>query len=102
MTFFGFSGVLDIAGGKGAIAFRLQVEEGIKATVIDPLLRRSTLALRERKKLRKRGRCAPEHVAASFSADWGSPFCQTYSSLLNEASCLIAMHPVKFLRKEVS
>ena len=102
MTFFGFSGVLDIAGGKGAIAFRLQVEEGIKATVIDPLLRRRTLALRERKKLRKTGKQAPEHVAAAFCADRGSPFCQTYLSLLSEASCFIAMHPVQFLRKEVS
>jgi len=34
-------GVLDIAGGKGQIAFLLQVEHRITATLVDPLVRQS-------------------------------------------------------------
>jgi len=45
------SGVLDVAGGRGAVAFELQCRNNVSATLLEP--REVTLTYRQKKLLRK-------------------------------------------------
>ena len=74
------SGVLDVAGGKGAIAVALIERHGISATVIDPLTRRGTAKGAGKKRARPRIIATPfsfepEKMSAPEASVWAEAKC---------------------------
>jgi hypothetical protein len=106
------TGVLDVAGGAGGVAFELAVRRGIPCTVVDPrplklnAKQRRTLAFRRaaldrvgpewraispfaRAMSARFAARAPSHCQAWFD----DAFCQTEQVLVEGASVLVGMHP---------
>jgi hypothetical protein len=93
-------GVLDVAGGRGALAFELQCKHGVRCTSLDDQPAAGKLNARQRKFLRKQANQVPPHP------NGGRPFGQVRAllspsfeataagqSLLSECSVLVGMHP---------
>lgn len=80
-------GVLDVAGGRGTVAFALQAEHGVRATVVDP---RGAVALTKDQR-RRHGEEADALLPASIASmfERGSEA----DVLAADCSCLVGMHP---------
>ena len=84
------SGVLDVAGGKGKIAYALHCEHDIPATVIDPGIRKNQLNSRQRRALKKSGKEPFQTLACYFNASFSDEPAQ--AELLRGASLVVGMH----------
>lgn len=77
--------VLDVGGGRGGLAFELQIIHGIETVLVEPRVYESRLTRRQRKILRKRGageECIPRHVAAAVGAGFDEALVQGCSMLV--------------------
>lgn len=87
------SGVLDVAGGRGNLAFELFTMRGIPCTTIDPreqkFTRKQLQALQRDPKARARG--APRYVKRLFDPDLWQEV--EFSDLLTSCSICVGMHP---------
>ena len=84
------SGVLDIAGGRGDVAFALTTQRGVPCTTIDP--RPAKLNKHQYRYLRKHvGAPLPAHVDRMFDAELMAD--PAHALLLRDATCLVGMHP---------
>jgi hypothetical protein len=82
------AGVLDIAGGRGGVAFQLQAVRGVPCTVIDP--RPMRLDKTQRRFLRDAPHAQLPRQECRFFDD---AFCAEREGLLREAAALVGMHP---------
>jgi hypothetical protein len=76
--------VLDIAGGKGLLSMELAMQ-GVRCTVIDPLIRKKP----NTKRLRKLGAPIPNFVAQPFTTKFefeNHPNC-------DNTTCVVGLHP---------
>ena len=103
------TGVLDVAGGKGAISYELHCRNNVRCTLIDPGVRARLLTPRQARALRKSGGSPFEHIAACFderfcseeggaegghyAAEGGHGVGMGTGALLRGASLVIGMHP---------
>jgi len=85
------SGVLDIAGGRGEVSWHLQVNNGVRSTVIDPR-EVKPIKKKKRKELKKKGVESGPSVIRAFFDD---TFTETekHKVILDDASFVIGMHP---------
>ena len=81
----GGSGVLDIAGGRGAVSFQLQAVHGVRSTVVDP---RGAVALTKDQR-RRHGDDAEMYTPTSVKACFDDALMEASV----DASALVAMHP---------
>lgn len=84
------SGVLDVAGGRGDVAFELQAVCGIRATVVDPR------APQPRKEHYRHLAAHPDampaaHVRARFDEAFAAS--AEHAGLVRSASLIVGMHP---------
>ena len=94
--------VLDVAGGRGELAFELQVVHGIAAVLVEPRdYGEGRLTRRQRKALKRRGESdasdlVPRHVraAAPVAGAADAPACgPPPADLVASASVLVGCHP---------
>ena len=88
------SGVIDIAGGKGAISWELQCIHGIKCTLLDP--RTVNLSGKQKKYLRKMNREKFNHHQIALhtpESDKNAIDALDINDLFKNSSLLIGMHP---------
>ncbi|KAH8069395.1 hypothetical protein JL721_5953 [Aureococcus anophagefferens] len=81
--------VLDVAGGRGGLAFELQVIHGVETVLVEPRVYENRLTRRQHKILKKRGEGAarvPRHVAAAVGGDFDD------GALVAGCSALVGLH----------
>ena len=88
-------GVLDIAGGRGAVAFALQAHNGFRTTLVDPK-ELAGLRGRDRKVLRRQPADHPcpgpfRHVREMLDPAWASTAAG--AALLSDCSAMVGCHP---------
>ena len=86
------NGVLDVAGGKGAVSIQLSLNGFVPCTIVDPLIRKhgEKLTPREAKRIRKMGSPHPSLLSREFNR---TTFMDDYSDLLSDVSVLVGLHP---------
>lgn len=87
--------VLDVAGGRGSLAFELQAVHGIEAVLVEPrVYENGRLTRKQHKFLKRRGESAdtsdivPKHVVAHV----GDDFAVDHARLLERCSALVGIH----------
>jgi hypothetical protein len=88
------SGVLDIAGGRGAISWELQCKRGIKSTLVDP--RTVHLSGRQKKYLRKTHGSPFAHQQIALTnpeQDKETLTKMKFDVILQKCSLIVGMHP---------
>ncbi|KAH8057639.1 hypothetical protein JL722_6727 [Aureococcus anophagefferens] len=79
--------VLDVAGGRGGLAFELQVIHGVETVLVEPRVYENRLTRRQHKILKKRARRGrPRHVAAAVGGDFDD------GALVAGCSALVGLH----------
>jgi len=90
----GGSGVLDVAGGRGDLTWKLSVDHNVPCTLVDPRLRRGgELKSWQRRVLRKTGKDRFKHVALEFDQRNFLDGLTDHAELLNQASLVVGLHP---------
>mmetsp|Transcript_10319 Transcript_10319/g.24769 ORF Transcript_10319/g.24769 Transcript_10319/m.24769 type:complete len:393 (-) Transcript_10319:42-1220(-) len=86
------NGVLDVAGGKGAVSIQLSLNGFVPCTIIDPLVRKhgEKLTPREAKRIRKMGSPHPALLSREFNR---TTFMDDCCDLLDDVSVLVGLHP---------
>ena len=86
------NGVLDVAGGKGAVSIQLSLSGFVPCTIVDPLVRKhgEKLSPREAKRIRKMGSPHPALLSREFNR---TTFMDDCSDLLADVSVLVGLHP---------
>jgi hypothetical protein len=82
-------GVLDVAGGRGDVAFELATVHGFPVTTVDP--RPPAPRSHQRRRWRVPGALRPGYVQASFDADFIAD--ERNAALLGGCGLLIGFHP---------
>ena len=86
-------GVLDIAGGRGALSIELAVAGQIACTIIDPMVRSSLFKKKEMKRLKKANSSVPIYIAERFILDKNNnKISDDVIANMEEYSCYIGLH----------
>ncbi len=87
--------VLDVAGGRGDLAFELALNHDVECIVIDPrdaTTDKIRLKKYQRSKLKKAGK-AEESLFINMREEFNDQFCTTNREILRKTTLVVGLHP---------